>query len=488
MTVLSTTPSRQPEQNQEVARRTPVRGEAETLMEEFSNILDKIAVQVRVGSGHGELLEAAPVALKPKRETRPVSPVEREEAEGKRTSEARGENSEQDDRSTVEAKERETSQASDYQDTQSVAGKTEQPAAAVSQAAAQVATKPAAVQGVVDSPAPAVTEGADPEVTFAGSEQQSAGTTEGQTAANLSGPGKPADGGQKGVPASETVKTQSATVSDEAISTGDSVTPAASLQGTGGSDERIEVATLLRSIREQLGLSNTTSANGVTGVQGGIGAGVMQRLGALELNSAADPSSTSKVTAATGRSALGLLDGAGRMNSPFQQVDGSQRRAETADRGDLTRSAKTLPRGLQQRTMERVENVLKEVAQSKDGKSISLRLDPPSLGSLKIDVTYRDNSLHARIVGESAAVVAVLRERAYELQESLRKLGLDVDRITIAVGTQGEEGSSQQMKFEGDRGSGGGTQQGEAGFGGSQAPLDPSVLEVVTQIDDHWVA
>lgn len=98
------------------------------------------------------------------------------------------------------------------------------------------------------------------------------------------------------------------------------------------------------------------------------------------------------------------------------------------------------------RTIERIESALKELAQSRDGKTISLRLDPPQLGAVKIDVSLRDGALHARVVAESPAVNALLRERSAELQATLRKLGLDVERITVA--TQGDVG--QQTTFNGE--------------------------------------
>ena len=88
------------------------------------------------------------------------------------------------------------------------------------------------------------------------------------------------------------------------------------------------------------------------------------------------------------------------------------------------------------RTLKRVQEALEEAAKSRDGKQISLRLDPPNLGKVNVDVTLRDGTLHARLFAEQAQVSQMLREKAHELQRMLRDLGLHVDEIRIAVSTE----------------------------------------------------
>jgi flagellar hook-length control protein FliK len=87
--------------------------------------------------------------------------------------------------------------------------------------------------------------------------------------------------------------------------------------------------------------------------------------------------------------------------------------------------------------LERVEATLKEAARSRDGKTISLRLDPAQLGRVKVDVSLREGALHARITPENRQVLASLREHAHELQGALRKLGLNVDSVTVTVTSDG---------------------------------------------------
>lgn len=98
-----------------------------------------------------------------------------------------------------------------------------------------------------------------------------------------------------------------------------------------------------------------------------------------------------------------------------------------------SRSSRSLTRPQITRMLERVESTLKEAARSRDGKTISLRLEPVDLGRVKVDVSLRDGNLHARIAPENQQVMQALREHSHELQGALRKLGLNVDTVSVAI-------------------------------------------------------
>lgn len=138
---------------------------------------------------------------------------------------------------------------------------------------------------------------------------------------------------------------------------------------------------------------------------------------------------------ASGRAVLGAesarADLAG--SQPSITAAEASRASQKGAENSQARGPKSLARAYESRTLERVENALKEVVKSRDGKTISFRLDPPSLGTVKIDVSYRDGSLHAKIQPEASQVGNFLRERAYELVGVLRKLGLNVEKITVSV-------------------------------------------------------
>lgn len=179
--------------------------------------------------------------------------------------------------------------------------------------------------------------------------------------------------------------------------------------------------------------------------------------------------------------------------------------------GKLAQGEKFLPRkervalsqGVQLRTMERIEQALKEVERSKDGKSISIRLDPPNLGHVRTDITLNDGVLYARFVPESREIGQVLRERASELQSILKRAGFDADRVQISVssGSQNEQGTGLNSSFDGQ---GAGDQlfqrQGYQGEGSSDSGKDGwrergfeqniklGAGKASAKTDDHWVA
>ncbi len=145
------------------------------------------------------------------------------------------------------------------------------------------------------------------------------------------------------------------------------------------------------------------------------------------------------------------------------------------------------------KAMDRVETALKEAAKSRDGKTISLRLDPPELGSVKIDVTLKDGTLHARLSADSQTVNNLLREYSHDLQLALRKLGIAVDRVTVSINqnaenfdlaqhdnTQNEQSMTnnhEKQKAHSDL-----AVQDSSNF------IENTSVRTDNNVDDHWVA
>jgi flagellar hook-length control protein FliK len=119
-----------------------------------------------------------------------------------------------------------------------------------------------------------------------------------------------------------------------------------------------------------------------------------------------------------------------------------------SSQGEGASRAKSLTRPQIGRMLERVEATLKEAARGRDGKTISLHLEPVDLGKVKVDVSLREGTLHARISPDNQQVAQALREHSHELQGALRKLGLEVDSVTVSVTVDefsGEMNTGQQM-------------------------------------------
>lgn len=135
---------------------------------------------------------------------------------------------------------------------------------------------------------------------------------------------------------------------------------------------------------------------------------------------------------------------------------------------------------------EQVEKALQEAARSRDGKTISLRLDPPELGRVRVDVSIRDGVLHARLGADSDQISMLLRERAHELQRMLRGLGLNVETVSVSVRGDSQDGLGAFSQNAG---------AGNFDFGkDSHLSSERDAAGVLTapktspSTDDHWVA
>ena len=132
-----------------------------------------------------------------------------------------------------------------------------------------------------------------------------------------------------------------------------------------------------------------------------------------------------------------------RQSTPQVGATGATQENKSVSNEGSARGSKNMSRSTTQRMLERVEASLKEAARSRDGKTISLRLDPAQLGRVKVDVTLRDGALHARLTPENQQVFVALREHSQELQSILRKLGLNVDTVTVTVSSDGSKDDSE---------------------------------------------
>ncbi|MCX6115509.1 MAG: flagellar hook-length control protein FliK [Proteobacteria bacterium] len=132
-----------------------------------------------------------------------------------------------------------------------------------------------------------------------------------------------------------------------------------------------------------------------------------------------------------------------RQSTPQVGATGATQENKSVSNEGSARGSKNLSRSTTQRMLERVEASLKEAARSRDGKTISLKLDPAQLGRVKVDVTLRDGALHARLTPENQQVFVALREHSQELQSILRKLGLNVDTVTVTVSSDGSKDNSE---------------------------------------------
>lgn len=243
--------------------------------------------------------------------------------------------------------------------------------------------------------------------------------------------------------------------------------------------------------------------NKIIDAQGGIvdGKGDLTQISKTDITSAKSLiSQLEQSTLKTQISAEKSLQSAAQPLQSFQLVNSQAgKSAENSSKGEAKEVMKPIPKPLELRTMERVENVLKEVSKSKDGKTISLRLDPPELGTLKVDMSLRDGGIHARIVAESPQVTNLLKERTGELVQMIRKLGLNVDKVTVTVSQQNNDSqsnttnhfdSSMNNQSSQNESSGQFSRDRDSKTNGwiNNAQGGANVISANNKVEDHWIA
>jgi flagellar hook-length control protein FliK len=129
-----------------------------------------------------------------------------------------------------------------------------------------------------------------------------------------------------------------------------------------------------------------------------------------------------------------------------------------------------LPEADATRVTDRVVKSLNTIAANRGG-TVTLRLTPPDLGTLRIQVTMSGGSVQATFEASTAAVGRVIEQNAATLRHSLEGQGLQVERINVQVNTSNSSNASAQQDT-GDsptdgrsRGmtDGGGRQRGDSG-------------------------
>lgn len=158
------------------------------------------------------------------------------------------------------------------------------------------------------------------------------------------------------------------------------------------------------------------------------------------------------------------VDDGGASSRPLGQ-------AGTVSNAPLTAGQQApLPEADAARVTDRVVKSLNTIAANRGG-TVTLRLTPPDLGTLRIQVTMSGGSVQATFEASTAAVGRVIEQNAATLRHSLEGQGLHVERINVQVNTANSSNASAQQDT-GDsptdgrsRGmtDGGGQQRGDGG-------------------------
>jgi flagellar hook-length control protein FliK len=91
------------------------------------------------------------------------------------------------------------------------------------------------------------------------------------------------------------------------------------------------------------------------------------------------------------------------------------------------------------RFVQRVARAFETAAER--GGPLRLRLSPPELGSLRLEVQLRDGTLQARIEAETPEARGLLLEQLPALRERLAQQQVRLERFDVDVRREGSDGS-----------------------------------------------
>lgn len=137
-------------------------------------------------------------------------------------------------------------------------------------------------------------------------------------------------------------------------------------------------------------------------------------------------------------------------------ADGSQVGAVTATSSASQATASQNPsqdaaRGVDPaRFVHRVANAFASLSQ-RGGDSVRLKLYPPELGSLRMEITVKNGELSARVEAETSAAKSVLLDNLPHLRDRLAEQGIKVERFDVGVSDQPQGGMSERPDGGGDR-------------------------------------
>ncbi len=130
--------------------------------------------------------------------------------------------------------------------------------------------------------------------------------------------------------------------------------------------------------------------------------------------------------------------------TPLTSNEGTQPATNRAPATDnSTPGTDTNTRSDQMRLVQRVSRAI-EAAQQRGGGPIRLRLSPPELGSLRLEVQMDQSTLTARIETETSAARQAILDNLSVLRERLAEQGIRIEQFDVSWQEPSSNGSPQQ--------------------------------------------
>jgi flagellar hook-length control protein FliK len=152
----------------------------------------------------------------------------------------------------------------------------------------------------------------------------------------------------------------------------------------------------------------------------------------IQGNSASQSSSLSNSKDSIDLNAL-RIKGASTEGVAREAVAGNEK---SSARGSLTGK---VSKSDQEKIIDRVQEMLKKIRETQSGNSLTVKLEPDTLGAITVKITQRGGDLFARIVSDKPEVEATIKDQISQLQQALSSIGFKSERVHILVSSPSSE-------------------------------------------------
>lgn len=148
-----------------------------------------------------------------------------------------------------------------------------------------------------------------------------------------------------------------------------------------------------------------------------------------------------------------------QVESAVQGVSPAVDSAAKAQVAEAIARETALPRNVSEKSL--VEQIVQKfsVRNAGDKNEISIRLDPPSLGTVRMNISTSGDMVRTTIIAENQAVRQVIENNLTQLKDSMSGQGLKMESVQVMVG--GESGFKGQDQQQSSRNSGGNSNREE---------------------------
>ncbi len=117
----------------------------------------------------------------------------------------------------------------------------------------------------------------------------------------------------------------------------------------------------------------------------------------------------------------------------------------------MTSVLKNIPQSARESVVEKLNQMLQNVKQTRVAQTMVVRLNPLNLGEVTLKVTQRNDQIFTRVISNNSDVENYLKLHSSEILNSLANSGIKIENISLSFGFEnnGQNNFSQEKMFAG---------------------------------------